>query len=76
MKSRVEAPDAGAIPWLLLETRNIGKGTGLFARVTSVQRVATAGGLPPAAGSCNGSTIGQKARVDYKAEYVMYAPTF
>jgi hypothetical protein len=76
VKARVDAPDAGAIPWLLLETRNVGKGTGLFARVTSVQRVATVGGLPPAAAGCTSATIGQKARVDYKAEYVMYAPTF
>jgi hypothetical protein len=76
VKARVDPPGAGAIPWLLLETRNVGKGTGLFARVTSVQRVATVGGLPPAASGCTSTTIGQKARVDYKAEYAMYAPTF
>jgi len=75
VKARVEAPGGTAIPWLLLETKNTGKGTGRFARVTSVQRVATEGGLPPAT-ACTGAEVGQKARVDYKAQYVLYGPTF
>jgi hypothetical protein len=75
VKAHVDAPGGTAIPWLLLETRNVGKGTGKFARVTSVQRVATEGGLPPAT-PCAGEAIGQKARVDYKAEYVLYSPSF
>ena len=75
VKARVDAPGGTAIPWLLLETHNMGKGAGQFARVTSVQRVATEGGLPPATG-CASAQIGQKARVDYKAQYVLYAPSF
>jgi hypothetical protein len=75
VKAKVDAPDAGAIPWLLLETRSVGKGTGQFARVTSVQRVATEGGMPPTT-ACTTQTLGQRARVDYKAQYVLYAPTF
>jgi hypothetical protein len=75
VKARVDSPGGTAIPWLLLETRNVGKGTGRFAPVTSVQRVATEGGLPPTA-ACTEAQFGQVARVDYKAEYVLYAPTF
>ena len=74
VKEKVDAPDAGAIPWLLLATHSIGP-RGLFAKVTSVQRVATAGGTAPA-GGCGAATIGQQARVPYRAQYVLYEPTF
>jgi hypothetical protein len=43
--------------------------------VASVQRVATAGGAAPA-GGCAAATIGQQLRVPYKAQYVLYEPTF
>jgi hypothetical protein len=76
VKARLDAPEPGAIPWLLLETRSTGKGSGQFARVTSIQRVATQGGMPPPAAGCTSATLGQQARVDYKAQYVMFAPTF
>ena len=75
VKARVDPPGGTSIPWLLLETRNVGKAQGQFAHVSSVQRVATEGGLPPAT-PCAAAEIGQKARVDYKAQYVLYAPTF
>jgi hypothetical protein len=72
--AKVDAPDAGAIPWLLLTTHSAGK-DGAFAHVTSVQRVATVGGIAPATG-CATATIGQRARVPYKAQYTQYAKTF
>lgn len=73
VRAKLDAPEAGAIPWLLLATHSTGK-PGLFAKVSSIQRVATHGGAMPATG-CSTATIGQVARVPYKAEYAQYAPT-
>jgi len=72
VKAKVDAPDPHAIPWLLLQTHSTGK-TGVFARVTSIQRVATVGGQPPATG-CGSATIGKQERVPYQAQYAQYAP--
>ncbi|HEY9025286.1 MAG TPA: DUF3455 domain-containing protein, partial [Burkholderiaceae bacterium] len=49
VKAKVGAPDPRAIPWLLLETHSTGK-PGVFAKVTSIQRVATVGGVAPTTG--------------------------
>jgi len=69
---KVESPDAGTIPWLLLSTRSTGP-AGLFSNVAFVQRVATAGGAAPD-GGCDAANLGRQARIDYKAQYAMYAP--
>ena len=71
VKSRADAPQAGAIPWLLLTTKSVGA-EGAFAKVTTLQRINTVGGVAPAAG-CSATTLGQTARVPYSADYVMYA---
>ena len=73
VKAKVDAPVAGDIPWLLLATHSTGK-PGFFSRVTSIQRVATVGGAMPVAG-CDATSVGQQARVPYKAQYAQYAPT-
>jgi hypothetical protein len=70
VKARADAPQAGAIPWLLLATRSVG-GDGTFSRVTSIQRVRTVGGVAPA-DSCTSALLGKTARVAYAADYVMY----
>lgn len=67
VKARADAPQAGAIPWLLLGTRSVGR-TGRFARITSVQRLNTTGGVAPP-GEC---TLGTTARVPYTADYVLF----
>ncbi|HEX6706463.1 MAG TPA: DUF3455 domain-containing protein [Albitalea sp.] len=72
VKARADAPQAGAIPWLLLTTKSVG-GAGAFSKVTSVQRVSTTGGNAPGQG-CSTAMLGQKARVAYTADYVLYAP--
>jgi hypothetical protein len=72
VKSRVDAPLAGAIPWLLLSARSVG-GPGRFAKITSVQRVNTAGGAAPAA-SCDATSLGRTERVPYTADYILLAP--
>lgn len=69
--ARAEAPRAGAIPWLLLKTRSAGP-AGAFARVTSIQRVDTMGGLAPPAGDCTSARSGERRRVDYTADYVLF----
>lgn len=71
LKARADAPQAGAIPWLLLETRSVGT-AGAFSKVTSIQRIATVGGTAPASG-CSAQQIGQQARVAYTADYLMFA---
>src|SRR5260221_3797590 len=68
VKSRADAPAAGAIPWLLLSTKSVG-GRGYFSDVTSVQRVATAGGIAPE-GGCDG--VGEQVRVPYTADYYFF----
>jgi len=62
-----------SVPWLLLTA--IGhSGDGLFTRVTSVQRLHTAGGQPPPANECDPSKPGAEARSSYTADYYFYAP--
>ncbi len=67
VSERVDAPVAGAIPWLLLAARSVGP-EGSFSKVTSVQRGNTHGGVAPTAG-CGGDAIGTIARIVYTADY-------
>jgi len=71
VKAKADAPQAGAIPWLLLATHSDGP-SGDFAKVTSVQRLNTVGGAAPSSG-CTAATVGQGARVPYSADYVLFA---
>ncbi len=71
VKSRADAPQAGAIPWLLLATQSDGP-AGSFARVTSIQRINTVGGAAPAADTCTPATVGHVARIRYSADYVLF----
>jgi hypothetical protein len=71
VKAKADAPQTGAIPWLLLATRSDGP-SGDFAKVTSVQRLNTVGGIAPANG-CTTATVGQGARVPYSADYVLFS---
>lgn len=72
-KARLDAPQAGAIPWLLLAAKSVG-GEGVFSKITSVQRVNTAGGVAPDAAGCSRSSLGTVVRVPYTATYVFLAP--
>ena len=64
--------DGGAnnLPWLLLRAQAT-PDAGLFAGVTSVQRVNTAGGVAPATG-CDASNAGKETRVPAAADYYFY----
>ncbi|MGA2134350.1 MAG: DUF3455 domain-containing protein [Bryobacteraceae bacterium] len=67
VQERSNAPQADAVPWLLLKATS---GAGGFSRVTYIQRVDTEGGMPPA-GACS---AGGELSVDYRASYYFYAP--
>lgn len=73
MVAKVDAPNAEAIPWLLLTViGNSGKGA--LSRVTTIQRVNTVSGLPPAVAECNASTGEVGFKSSYSADYYFYAP--
>jgi hypothetical protein len=72
VKERADAPGGNAIPWLLLSTKSTGP-AGSFARVTSIQRVNTVGGVAPKDG-CSQASVGKPARVDYSADYYFFTP--
>lgn len=65
--ARNEVP--GAVPELLLKAKST-RGTGVFAGVSYVQRLATKGGLAPA----GGCTEGAQTSVHYEALYTFSAP--
>ena len=71
IQARRDAPDRKSIPWLRLGARSTGPATGLFAKTTTVLRVATSGGSAPADG-CNDVEQGKIVRVPYKADYNFY----
>jgi hypothetical protein len=68
--ARQDAPQPGAIPWLLLQAQPSG-GAGLFGHTGRIQRVNTKGGVVPADG-CRRDTLGQRARVAYSADYRLF----
>jgi hypothetical protein len=69
MRSRQDA-GTGNLPWALFRGVASPEG-GIFAGVTSVQRVNTSGGVAPAAG-CDADHVGQEARVAFKADFYFY----
>jgi hypothetical protein len=71
VESRHEAPDADAVPWLLL-TAVSHAGNGVFANVTLIQRLNTKGGQPPQSG-CDESHRNAETRSPYSADYYFYA---
>ena len=69
VKARADAPAATDIPWLLLGAKSVGP-DGAFSKVTSIQRLATAGGVGPT-GACK--SAGAQARVSYTADYYFFS---
>jgi hypothetical protein len=68
VKARAEAQSGGDIPWLLLDAKSVGR-DGVFSKVTSIQRVATVGGIAPGR-ECG--EPGAKARIGYTADYYFF----
>ena len=65
-----QAPAAESLPWALMSAAPLSE-TGLFAGVTSIQRVNTTGGVAPASG-CTESAVGSETRVPFTADYYFY----
>jgi Protein of unknown function (DUF3455) len=63
--------DASAIAWLRLSAApaEAGPDGGKLADTTFIQRVATTGGLAPAAEDCHAGTVGTETEVPYTADY-------
>ncbi len=68
---RADAPKPNAIPWLLLSAKSVGT-EGAFSKVTSIQRVNTAGGTAPQDG-CSRESAGTTTRVAYSADYYFFS---
>ena len=68
--ARSDAPDAKAIPWLLLTAKS-NAGYGAFGHTKSIQRVSTVGGTTPTE-PCSTANAGKVARIAYKATYYFY----
>jgi hypothetical protein len=66
--------DPTAIPWLLLEAKQATAGPDgdRLAGTTYIQRVATTGGLAPAASTCTADTAGAEVEEPYTADYVFW----
>lgn len=64
-----DAPNATAVPWLLMSASANGEGT--FAHTTHIQRLDTVGGKAPASG-CDAAHLGAKVLVPYQASYFFY----
>jgi hypothetical protein len=70
--AKVDSPDADSIPWLLV-TATGHSGDGALSRVSSIQRIHTKGGQPPA-DDCNASKQKREVKSAYTADYYFYAP--
>ena len=71
--AKAPAPDPDSVPWLLL-TAVSHEEDGVLARVTSIQRIHTKGGQPPAAEKCDASKQNVESWIPYTADYYFYAP--
>ncbi len=70
--AKVDSLDQESVPWLLVKVvSNSGKGA--LAHVTTIQRVRTHGGQPPAQG-CDASHSGTETKSSYSADYYFYIP--
>jgi hypothetical protein len=66
--------DPTAIPWLLLKATSTTAGDDgdRLTHTTWIQRINTVGGLAPAAGTCNATTIGTTSESPYTADYYFW----
>ena len=69
--ARQDAPEAGAIPWLLLRAKSH-DGAGRLANATLIRRIETKGGAAPKTG-CDAAQVADQARMRYSAVYEFYA---
>ena len=65
-----QAAGTANLPWLSIRAQPLAE-SGMFAGVTTIQRVNTTGGAAPS-GGCGPDNIGAEARVAYQADYYFY----
>ena len=65
--AKSDAPEPGAIQWLLLRAKSH-QGSGALSTVAYIRRTETKGGLAPSTG-CDASHKSQQARMRYSATY-------
>jgi len=70
--AKVNSLDPDSIPWLLVTVVSHA-GSGQLSGVTTIQRVHTHGGQPPADG-CDAAHSGAETKSSYSADYYFYAP--
>ncbi|MBN6746297.1 DUF3455 domain-containing protein, partial [Acidithiobacillus sp. MC2.1] len=73
VQASMQAPMPGAIPWLLLNVKSHAGG-GMLNTVTSIQRLATQGGVAPVKDGCTSMVAGQIVSVVYTADYAFWSP--
>lgn len=71
--AHVNSLDEQSVPWLLVNVVSH-SGKGQLSDVTTIQRVHTHGGQPPAEG-CDASHKGDETKSSYSADYYFYAPS-
>ena len=66
--------DPTAIPWLRLKraSATAGPDGDRLVATTYIQRIATVGGLAPAADLCNALTVGTTVEIPYTADYLFW----
>jgi len=70
--AKVDALDPSSVPWLLVKV--VGhSGNGVLSTVTTIQRIHTHGGQPPAEG-CDAAHKDAESKSSYSADYYFYAP--
>jgi Protein of unknown function (DUF3455) len=69
--------DPTAIPWLRLRATSASPGPDgdRLVKTAFIQRVATTGGLAPAAADCSAATAGEQVEVPYTADYHFWKET-
>lgn len=72
VRARVDGARAADIPLLLLSAKS-DETAGMMAGITSVQRLNTLGGNPPASGCGSQADAGKRIRQGYTADYVFFA---
>ena len=70
--AKVNSLDPDSIPWLLVTVVSHA-GNGQLSGVSTIQRVHTHGGQPPADG-CDAAHSGAETKSSYSADYYFYAP--
>jgi len=69
--AKADAPEPGAIQWLLLRVKSH-QGSGPLAAVTYIRRTDTKGGAPPSTG-CDAQHLSEQARMRYSATYQFFS---